>query len=161
MPNLFKPDLVKPEVVEEENKEVQSEPEPLNSETTYNDIEKWDQMDLDTDLLRGIYAYGYENPSPIQKKAIQPMKDGRDLIAQAQSGTGKTATFTIGALMTVNTKINSVQVICISPTRELSMQTATVFKGLSEFMENIKVETLLGGVHVNAVSYTHLRAHET
>lgn len=149
MPNLFKPELVKPEVVEEENKEVGIDPEPLNNETTYSDIEKWDQMDLDTDLLRGIYAYGYENPSPIQKKAIQPMKDGRDLIAQAQSGTGKTATFTIGALMTVDTKVNSVQVICISPTRELSMQTATVFKGLSEFMENIKVETLLGGVHVN------------
>lgn len=149
MPNLFKPDLVKPEVVEEENKDVRSEHEPLNSETSYTDIEKWDQMDLDTNLLRGIYAYGYENPSPIQKKAIQPMKDGRDLIAQAQSGTGKTATFTIGALMTVDTKVNSVQVICISPTRELSMQTATVFKGLSEFMENIKVETLLGGVHVN------------
>jgi superfamily II DNA/RNA helicase len=149
MPNLFKPELVKPEVVEEENKEVKSEPEPLNNETTYNDIEKWDQMDLDTELLRGIYAYGYENPSPIQKKAIHPMKDGRDLIAQAQSGTGKTATFTIGALMTVDTKVNSVQVICISPTRELSMQTATVFKGLSEFMKNIKVETLLGGVHVN------------
>ena len=55
-------------------------------------------LNLSDNLLRGIYAYGYEKPSPIQKYAILPMKQGRDVIAQSQSGTGKTATFIIGLL---------------------------------------------------------------
>lgn len=61
----------------------------------YNDF---DSMNLEENLLRGIYAYGYEKPSNIQSKAIIPIKDGKDLIAQSQSGTGKTATFLIGSL---------------------------------------------------------------
>lgn len=149
MPNLFKPELKKHDVIVQNEVTSHEKIDNVDNEIIYEEIDKWDKMDLKPDILRGIYAYGYENPSPIQKKAIMPMKDGRDLIAQAQSGTGKTATFTIGALMTVDTNINGVQVICISPTRELSMQIATVFKGLSEFMNNIKVETLLGGVPVN------------
>ena len=67
-------------------------------ETDDDKIEKitsFDNMDLPEPLLRGIYAYGFENPSSIQQRAIKPIKDGRDLIAQAQSGTGKTAAFLI------------------------------------------------------------------
>ena len=56
-------------------------------------------MELKEDLLRGIYAYGFEKPSTIQQRAIVPINRGFDVIAQAQSGTGKTATFTIGALV--------------------------------------------------------------
>ena len=60
--------------------------------------EKWCDFDLQDDLLRGIYNYGFEDPSEIQKKAILPIISGKDIIAQAQSGSGKTATFLIGSL---------------------------------------------------------------
>ena len=78
-------------------------PAKVDSESTtdsvdYNSIitESFDDLNIKSDLLRGIYGTGYENPSAIQQKAIKPLIDGRDLIAQAQSGTGKTATFSIG-----------------------------------------------------------------
>ena len=61
-------------------------------------IENWDELEIPSDLLRGIYAYGFEKPSPIQRKAIKPILMKKDLIAQAQSGTGKTGAFTIGTL---------------------------------------------------------------
>ncbi len=56
------------------------------------EVKLWDELDLDPNLLRGIFAYGFEKPSPIQSKAIKPVIEGNDVIAQAQSGTGKTAT---------------------------------------------------------------------
>ena len=59
-------------------------------------------MELKPELLRGIYAYGFERPSAIQERAIMPIITGRDVIAQAQSGTGKTATFTISILQRVS-----------------------------------------------------------
>ena len=61
-------------------------------------IPTFDNMGLREDLLRGIYAYGFEKPSAIQQRAIRPILKGRDVIAQAQSGTGKTATFSISIL---------------------------------------------------------------
>ena len=69
-------------------------------------FEKWDDehVDLKIKLLRGIFAYGFEEPSPIQKKSIIPMITGRDVIAQAQSGTGKTGAFTTGILQIVDEK---------------------------------------------------------
>ena len=68
-------------------------------ETNYDEvIESFDDMGLKEDLLRGIYSYGFEKPSAIQQRAIKPLIMMRDSIAQAQSGTGKTATFTIGLL---------------------------------------------------------------
>jgi translation initiation factor 4A len=59
-------------------------------------------MELKPDLLRGVYAYGFERPSAIQQRAIMPIITGRDVIAQAQSGTGKTATFSISILQRVS-----------------------------------------------------------
>jgi translation initiation factor 4A len=109
------------------------------------EIKNWDDMDLDPSLLRGIYAYGYEKPSPIQSKAIVPMMSGRDLIAQAQSGTGKTATFTIGALTKVDTTKATTQVLILSPTRELSTQTANVVKSLGSMITGLTVLNLVGG----------------
>ena len=85
--------------------------------------ETFDDMNLHDDILRGIYAYGFETPSTIQKKAIVPMINGHDMIAQAQSGTGKTGTFTIGALQNIEFDKNQPQVLILSPTRELSIQT--------------------------------------
>jgi translation initiation factor 4A len=68
-------------------------------------IESFDDMALNDNLLRGIYAYGFERPSSIQQRAIKPIMDGRDVIAQGQSGTGKTGTFTIGVLQRIDPTI--------------------------------------------------------
>jgi len=112
--------------------------------STY-EINTWDDLEISSDLLRGIYAYGFEIVSPIQKKAIKPMILKKDVIAQAQSGTGKTATFTIGALSNIVLTDNNVQVLVLSPTRELSKQTANVFKGIGCMMEGLKIQILVGG----------------
>ena len=65
-------------------------------------VSSFDDMELKPDLLRGVYAYGFERPSAIQQRAIMPVITGRDCIAQAQSGTGKTATFSISILQRVS-----------------------------------------------------------
>jgi superfamily II DNA/RNA helicase len=109
----------------------------------------WDELDINSNLLRGIYAYGFEKPSPIQRKAIKPIIDKKDIIAQAQSGTGKTATFTIGALSHVNTNENVTQILCLSPTRELSVQTANVMRGIGSMIPNLRVQVLVGGSSID------------
>ena len=114
-----------------------------------NEFKSWDELDLNPKILRGIYAYGFEKPSPIQQKAIMPVVEGRDIIAQAQSGTGKTATFTIGALQNVNLEENKTQVLILSPTRELTSQTAKVINSIGCFMEGLKVQTIFGGTSVD------------
>ena len=72
--------------------------EELPGEEWTQEIESFDDLGLKEEVLRGIYGYGFEKPSPIQRKAIQPVILGKDTIAQGQSGTGKPATFTIAAL---------------------------------------------------------------
>ena len=109
------------------------------------EIKSWDELDINPKLLRGIFGYGFEKPSPIQQKAIKPIILGKDVIAQAQSGTGKTATFTIGALSNVDTTNNSTQVLVLSPTKELTLQTAKVFESLGSMMYGLKVQTFYGG----------------
>ena len=121
-----------------------------NDESMLHVIEKWDDLDIDPNLLRGIYAYGYEKPSPIQSKAIYPIMKGRDIIAQAQSGTGKTATFSIGALSRVDIKNDTNQILILSPTHELSRQTATVINSLGCMLPNLRVKTAIGGASIDA-----------
>jgi len=111
-------------------------------------IHSWDELEINPNILRGIFAYGFENPSPIQQRAIKPVMEGRDVIAQAQSGTGKTATFTIGALQRVNIAEPTTQVLILSPTRELSTQTAKVVSSLGSFMNGLKIQTLFGGAAI-------------
>jgi superfamily II DNA/RNA helicase len=110
-----------------------------------SEIKTWDELELEPNLLRGIFGYGFEKPSPIQSKAIKPVIEGKDVIAQAQSGTGKTATFSIGALQRVNISEQTTQVLILSPTRELTSQTASVVSNLSSFMNGLKIKTLFGG----------------
>jgi translation initiation factor 4A len=107
------------------------------------------------DLLRGIYAFGFERPSPIQAKAIQPICDGRDLVAQAQSGSGKTATFVISALTKIDMSIRRPQAIIIANTRELAAQIETVTKNIGKFIKSeasgkhasteLKISLCIGG----------------
>lgn len=115
--------------------------------TDFEDLETWDDLDtIDVNILRGIYAYGYEKPSPIQRKAIRPVIAGRDIIGQAQSGTGKTATFTIGSLSKIDLTLNETQVLIMSPTRELCTQTANVVTHIGGMMKGLRVQTAFGGL---------------
>ena len=77
-------------------------------------------------LLRGVYAYGFERPSAIQQRAIVPIVKGHDVIAQAQSGTGKTATFSISILQSIDINVRETQALVLSPTRELATQIQAV-----------------------------------
>lgn len=105
----------------------------------------FDDMGLKEDLLRGIYGYGFESPSMIQQCAIRPLAfETRDLIAQAQSGTGKTATFAIGTLQNIDAKMKACQAIILSPTRELAHQSASVASALGRFL-GVEVVACTGG----------------
>jgi ATP-dependent RNA helicase len=107
----------------------------------------FEKMGLKEDLLRGIYAYGFEKPSAIQQRAIVPIVTGRDVIAQAQSGTGKTATFSIGILQSIDTQVRETQALVLSPTRELALQIQKVCLALGDFM-NVQVHSCIGGKSV-------------
>jgi translation initiation factor 4A len=106
--------------------------------------EEFDQMNLPENLLRGVYAYGFEKPSAIQQKGIVPIAEGRDVLAQAQSGTGKTGTFVIGSLARVDEAIKKPQVLVLVHVRELAQQIEKVAKALGNFM-NLQVLCAVGG----------------
>ncbi|CAG2122735.1 unnamed protein product, partial [Medioppia subpectinata] len=93
-------------------------------------VSNFDDMNLREELLRGIYAYGFEKPSAIQQRAIIPCIKGMDVIAQAQSGTGKTATFSIAILQQIDTSLNECQALILAPTRELAQQIQKVVLAL-------------------------------
>jgi translation initiation factor 4A len=110
-------------------------------------VEKFEDLNLHKDLLRGIFGMGFVHPSVIQQKGILPIIKGRDVIAQAQSGSGKTATFTIGLLQTINPEELKIQAMVLVPTRELADQINTVTQGLGKFM-NLKMHLCIGGTNV-------------
>ena len=99
-------------------------------------------------MLRGIYSYGFEKPSPIQKKAILPIFNKTDIVAQAQSGTGKTGCFTVGVLQLIDVNLNQTQGIILSPTRELSLQIKKVIDSIGTMMKKLKTQLLVGGQRV-------------
>ena len=111
-------------------------------------IDSFDNMNLRPELLRGIYAYGFEKPSAIQQRAIMPLAMGHDLIAQAQSGTGKTATFAIGSLQRQDmSKPIKLQTLILAPTRELAQQIQRVVVALGDYMGSI-CHVCIGGTKV-------------
>jgi superfamily II DNA/RNA helicase len=133
-------------VNEEKNSNVITEGEICDPS---HEIENWDDLKISNDLLRGIYAHGFEKPSPIQSRSIVPIINGKDIIAQAQSGTGKTAAFSIGALSIVNLSENTNQILVLSPTRELTIQTARVISSLGQMMNGLKTQVLVGGSSID------------
>jgi len=104
-------------------------------------------MGLREELLRGIYSYGFERPSTIQQKSIVPMIKGGDIIAQAQSGTGKTATFAIGCLQQLDYSINQCQALILAPTRELASQIQKVVDSLGDYL-GVRAYACIGGTKV-------------
>jgi len=107
----------------------------------------FDTLQLKENLLRGIYSYGFEKPSMIQHKAVPVLISGKDVVAQAQSGTGKTGAFSIGSLNNVNESMKDTQVIILSPTRELADQTYKVIQELSSYTD-ITSYKVVGGTRV-------------
>ena len=107
----------------------------------------FEDLSLKENLLRGIYSYGFEVPSAIQSKAIPVIKSTKDVIAQAQSGTGKTGAFVIGSLERVNVEEKATQIIIISPTRELSKQTTEVVGELGKYLD-ISYMEVVGGTDI-------------
>ena len=114
---------------------------------TSEDVEivpSFDTMGLKDELLRGIFAYGFEKPSAIQQRAVMPILKGRDTIAQAQSGTGKTTIFSIGILQCIDTSQRETQALVLSPTRELAEQTQKVMLALGDYM-SVQCHACIGG----------------
>jgi translation initiation factor 4A len=93
--------------------------------------DNFEDMEIPENVLRGIFAFGFEKPSEIQKRAIVPIKNGNDVIAQAQSGTGKTGAFSIGALCRMDPANPNTQILVLAPTRELAQQIETVIRSIS------------------------------
>ena len=114
-----------------------------------SDDASFDELNIDDNILRGIYAYGFEKPSAIQVKAIPRIIEGGDTIAQAQSGTGKTGAFSISLLSKIDEKLDNIQSIVIVPTHELADQIFTVIKELSSY-SNIRTIKLIGKTSINS-----------
>ena len=108
----------------------------------------FEDLDLNDDLLRGIYSYGFEKPSKIQYKSIPFIKSGKDIIAQSQSGTGKTGAFSIGILNNIDTKIKKTQYIVLTPTHELAKQIYSVIENLGARMD-ITMCKVIGKTNIN------------
>ncbi|OVA07365.1 Helicase [Macleaya cordata] len=110
-------------------------------------VPTFDEMGIKDDLLRGIYAYGFEKPSAIQQRAVMPIIKGRDVIAQAQSGTGKTSMIALTVCQMVDTSNREVQALILSPTRELAAQTEKVILAVGDYI-NIQAHACIGGKSV-------------
>jgi translation initiation factor 4A len=108
-------------------------------------IDSWEELECHINLVRGIYSYGFEKPSPIQQRSIKPIINKNDVIAQAQSGTGKTGCFTIASLALIDYDLDACQIIILAPTRELAEQIKKVVDNLSQFLTNFSCELLIGG----------------
>lgn len=113
-----------------------------------NEKATFDQYGLSPGIQQAIRAMGFEQATPIQAKAIKPFLAGRDLIVQAPTGTGKTCAFGIPVSEFVDTYNKNAQVLILSPTRELAIQTSGVIKSLTKYKENVRLATLYGGENI-------------
>ena len=116
----------------------------LSKNLSYYDIFEDPELGLKDEILKGVYNYGFEKPSQIQRVAIKPIIDGKDIVIQSHSGTGKTATFIIGLLQRIDEDLKETQCIIVSNTRELADQTYKVFKALSSYTK-ITCNLCIGG----------------
>ena len=116
------------------------------------------ELEIRDNILKGIFSYGFERPSPIQRIAIKPLKDGNDMVIQSHSGTGKTATFTIGLLSRINEEEKCTQAIVICNTRELALQTSKVFTSLASYTK-ITHKLCIGGDMQNRYMSNEINQH--
>ena len=109
----------------------------------------FEEMCLDTRIMRAIAEMGFEQPSPIQAQSIPIAVEGKDMIGQARTGTGKTASFGIPMLQRINPKDKTLQSIVLCPTRELAIQSANEIRKLAKFLHGIKVLPIYGGQEIS------------
>lgn len=105
----------------------------------------FEELGLNQNLLKSLQSVGYETPSPIQAESIPPLMEGKDLLGQAQTGTGKTAAFALPILQQIDLKKKSPQVLVLAPTRELAIQVAEAFQKYANFMPGFHVLPVYGG----------------
>lgn len=108
----------------------------------------FEDLNINDDLLRGIYSYGFEKPSNIQYKSLPIFNSGKDMIAQSQSGTGKTGAFSIGILNNIDTNLKKTQYIILTPTHELAKQIHNVVENLGARMD-ISICKVIGKTSIN------------
>ena len=113
----------------------------MNTDT----ITTFNQLALDKPLLKALDEVGYETPSPIQAQTIPLLLEGRDVLGQAQTGTGKTAAFALPILSGLNLKQKQPQVLVLAPTRELAIQVAEAFQKYASHMRGFHVLPIYGG----------------
>ena len=106
---------------------------------------KFEELNIDERILRAIEDMGFEETSPIQTQAIPAVCEGIDVVGQAQTGTGKTAAYTIPMLMKINPQIKKPQAIVLCPTRELAIQVSQEIRKLAKYMQGIKTLPIYGG----------------
>jgi len=131
-----------------EDKEKENEGEDKPAEPDVELFGSFDSMGLNEWLLRGVYAYGFEQPSAIQQRAIVPLVRGSEVLVQSNSGTGKTATWGIGVLSHIDTSIAQVQALILCPSRELAISSTRVVASLGYFKDNLRCIHLVGGVSI-------------
>lgn len=131
----WKANLVKPE------KDMREQTDDVKKGAT---VTSFEEFPLKRELLMGIFEAGFESPSPIQCESIPAAATGRDILARAKNGTGKTAAFIIPTLQKIKPKVNKIQALVLVPTRELALQTSQVVKMLSKHM-GIQVMVTTGG----------------
>ena len=105
----------------------------------------FDEMDLAEPILKAVRKAGYETPSPIQECAIPPLLEGKDLLGVAQTGTGKTAAFSLPLLSRMDESVKGAQILVLAPTRELALQVAEAMEGFAENLPKLRVVAVYGG----------------
>ena len=108
-------------------------------------IIKFEDLPISDDIKRAVIEMGFEEPSPIQSQSIPVILSGKDVIGQAQTGTGKTAAFSIPLLEMINPEEKSVQAVVLCPTRELAIQVSTEIRKIGKYMHGIKSLPVYGG----------------
>ena len=113
------------------------------------ELTKFEELELNANILRAVEEMGFEQMSPIQAQAIPMIMQGRDIVGQAQTGTGKTAAFGIPILQKINLKERHLQAIILCPTRELAIQVAEEIRKLAMFMHGVKILPVYGGQEIS------------
>ncbi|KAI5174644.1 hypothetical protein PAEPH01_2090 [Pancytospora epiphaga] len=132
------------------NDDAEAEADNRTEKEVPSEVEhRWESFNLKPDLVKGIYAAGFEIPSYIQKKAIPVIIEKKDLRAQAQSGTGKTGAFVVGALQRIDVDLQAPQCLVLAPTREIAKQNATKFQEIGAYM-GVSACLLAGGTSVGS-----------
>ena len=106
---------------------------------------KFEELHLSKELIRAVKDMGFEEATPIQSKAITKILQGKDVIGQSQTGTGKTAAFGLPCIDMIDVENKKLQAVILSPTRELAIQICEEFRKFLKYKEDIKVVPVYGG----------------